>query len=329
MLFCMARHRRSLTLGILLWLAAAPTSLALRAQDSPGTKAPTPDAFRFDWPVPGSVRVEKVGVKRGNQATLRYRLELQPAAESTIRVRQRDFEFVTVNGQDATTPAMKQKLASAMAMTQAVPDLVVDPAGEYLRIDGLDAMMESFSRFQRDQKGQSEAETQRILKAMRTPEVTAALQQACSKDWSAWVGAWVGFDVPPGEQAEEVGEVPVFGATLPAKVTRRHHGAAAGHPGYVRLSITSLVEGAEAAKALAVATDALVRKAGSSPIPVGALESIRVETSLEVITEPKTLRPLRATWAKDMRLVTKDEGTHSDVESAEFRFTFEPPPAAK
>lgn len=329
MLFPMASHHRSLTLGVLLGVVGAQASLGLRAQDAPDPKAPAAAAFTFAWPVPGSVRVEKVGVKRGTTATLRYRLDLQPAAESTIRVRQLDFEFVAVNGQDATTPAMQEKLASAKALTQAVPDLVIDRAGEYLRIDGLDDMLERFGRFQREQKGQSEAESQRLMKSMRMPEVTAALQQACSKDWSAWAGAWIGFEVQPGAQAEAVGEVALFGATMPAKVTRRHHGAAEGHPGHVRLSITSLVEGAEAAKALAEAMDALVQKAGNSPIPVGALESIRLETNLEVITDPKTLRPLRAKWTKDMRLVTKDDGTRSDVESAEFRFEFEPPAAAK
>ena len=52
-----------------------------------------------------------------------------------VRVRHRDFTFLTVNGVDATTPAMQRQLATAQVLAHAVPDLLVSPQGDYLRID--------------------------------------------------------------------------------------------------------------------------------------------------------------------------------------------------
>lgn len=218
----MSRHRRVpvlLVCAILVWALASTAARTQEPTPTPSVAATESAAdFVFAWPVPGTVRVEKSGEKRG-PVKMRYRLDLQRASDTEVRVRQRDFEFLEVNGKDATTPEMQQQLAAALALTQAVPDTLVDKAGAYLRIDGIEAMIERVTAYQHEARGLSAAESERIVKSMRSPAMVDALQQACSADWQTWVGAWVGFDVPPQQQREADGVLSMLGASLPAKVT--------------------------------------------------------------------------------------------------------------
>ena len=303
---------------LLLLLSAA----ASPAQEGATDKAPTP-AFRFAWPVPSSALVTKDGEKKGEKARIRFRLEVAPDTGTDLRARMVDFEFLQVNGRDATTPEVKASLAGALALTQAVPDIIATTGGRYLRVDGFDAMIERVAKFSGDQKGQTAEQRERTLKNMRSPMMQEALQQACGSDWNTWAGAWVGFDATPGNDVTAAVEMPFMGAQLPARVTRRHHGEVAEHPDHVRLSSTTLSEGPEATAALAAAMQRVTEQTGEKPFPKDELESVRCEMVMEVVTDPRTLLPLRANRTKTIRIAMKGE-VREQGERNEYTFVWAP-----
>ncbi|MFN6193731.1 MAG: hypothetical protein ACK5BN_07915 [Planctomycetota bacterium] len=190
-------------------MCALATELA--AQDpTPPPPLPTPTTavpvaaadFLFRWPLPCTVVVEKAGDKRGKKATLSYRLEVAADGAEAVRVRHRDFTFLTVNGVDATTPAMQRQLATAQVLAHAVPDLLVSPQGDYLRIDGIDGVLENVATLAGESRGASRAQIELTIAALRTPAAQERMLQAGSGEWLSWVGAWLEFAVPAGEQRE-------------------------------------------------------------------------------------------------------------------------------
>jgi hypothetical protein len=306
-----------------LLLAAAH----LRAQESAAPERSGGEAFAFAWPVPCSAVVTKDGEKKGARTRLRFRLDLAAGEAGELRVKLGDFEFLLVDGQDATTPAMREALAPASALTQAVPDTVVSAKGDFLRIDGIDAMLERVAKFMGETKGHSAEEQARILASMRTPVMQQVLQEACSADWITWAGGWVGFDATPGSDTADVVRMPMMGASLEGAVTRRHLGAVDEHPGHVRLSAKMVAEGPEATAAFAEAMARLAKEAGGPPFPADQLEELRVETTMEVVTDPKTLLPLRAGRTKKMRVVMKGRPAREQVERHDYTFEWIKPPA--
>ncbi|MFM1871084.1 MAG: hypothetical protein RL398_506 [Planctomycetota bacterium] len=313
--------------GLLALAAAAQTP----PQPDPTAKEPAAPLV-FAWPLPATAWVTKVGTKPTGTAKLRYRIDLaavaadaaEPDRPVELRLRQTDFSFVEINGQDATTEAMQKALAQANALTQAVPDVVVDAAGAFVRIDGLDAMITRVTEYMATSKGMTEQQRRRIEFSMKAPTMRATLQQSCGDDWNLWVGAWVGTALRPGESLRGEGNLPVLTTTLPGTTTMQHHGEVEGRPGCVRLTRTVVVEGDEATARFAAAIKKMAAAGGKPPVEFDQLQSMRAELQAEVVVEAATLRPMRATRTKTIRMQVEGQEPREQVETATFEFEWLP-----
>lgn len=299
---------------LVLWIAAGSP-----AQEA-APRAVSDEAPTFAWPVPSSAVVIKEVEKASVKAKMRSRLAVSAEEGGGLRARMSDFEFLEINGNDVTTPEMKEALAPVQTMTQAVPDLLVDGKGNYLHIDGIEAMIERAVKFQGESKGRSKAANEQILELMRSPMMIELLQHSCSVDWNTWVGGWIGFDSAPGRETVGTIDMPMMGGTLPAKVTRRHLGAVAEHAGHVRLSSVLVAEGPEATAAFIAMMQRVAEQPGGRPFAGDRLEAVRAETALEVITDPRTLLPLRASRTKTIRITMQGEEPQEQVERADYTF---------
>jgi hypothetical protein len=314
--------RRSLPAAALLSVLALPAQEAPAAPESPWKPC------TFHWPVPASVLVQKDGERNGDKAKLRFRIELTAGEGTALRARMVGFEFLEMNGRDATTEAARTALAPTLALTQAVPDVVVDEHGAFLRVDGLDAMFERFAAYLGEQKGVSAAQRDRLLQTLRSPQLQETIQQACGDDWRTWVASWVGFDVAPGAEATTDVRLPFMGAEVEAKATRRNHGPVPEHPGHVRLSVTTTTAAPSTTAAFAAAMERMAAQSGGKPFPKDRLEQVQVEIVSEVVTDPQTLRPLRASRNRTMRIGMKDEPVREQVEKNAFAFDWNAPAPA-
>lgn len=302
---------------------------ALAQEPTPPPTAPPievartkPLRFVFQWPESGRVRVTKDGVKRGDAAVMDYLLEWTPRDGGGLRVQHADFHFQTVNGIDATTADRQAELAPLLFVTSILPELQVDARGLAVSVGELAPMLAKMeARLAEEQNEATRATLAKLVDAMRTGVADEAGKSGLMDDWSTWVEAWAG-DVPEaGAQLQSEGHLVHLGARLPAAVTMHHHGSADGHPDHVRLTRVALAEGEAAKTAFAEYFAAKAAEAGQQFDPARVLE-VRVELTYEVVTDPKTLRPLVAKRTRTGQIRMKGRKALAVDEVASFTFAW-------
>lgn len=278
-------------------LAALATATCLRGQE-PGEAATQAALTRFAWPVPATVQVTETALKNGKEAKMRYELRISRREDGHLRIRYGDFEFLEMAGMDVSSERMQKLLAPVFAMTSAIPDYVVNEDGEFVQADGIDEMVERVAGLLAATRGEEgEKEAERLAEAMKRPETRELLSAAVANYWNAWVGAWLGWDVPSGESAAVDTSLPFGGVEIPARLAVTHHGDAAGEEGCLRLSQRTVAEGPEVAKAVA---HVVARMAGEAANEEPG--DVSVVNEVEIVTDPKTLCPRSVRTSKVIRL---------------------------
>ena len=283
----------------------------------------------FAWPVPSRVRVTDTQTKDERTSVTRYVVELTPApAGDGVAMRCVDFEILAYTGLDLADPVAKQKAASVAAMSEAVPTLIIDPAGRARGVleddHAIDAVLAHAKEL-----GVSGEELTRVERMLRAPPVVATMRQKAFDSWMLWVGAWVGLHLAPGESLHTELEVPMpDGAIAKAPTIVRHLGlkpakAAGLPPQLAHLNADSVLEGDDVRRALGrVVADLLTQ----SPPPQGLppdpdmIESFRRTSRLSVLTDPATLRPQEASLETTQAIALKGLGSRTTLERHEYTF---------
>jgi hypothetical protein len=60
--------------------------------------------------------------------------------------------------------------------------------------------------------------------------------------------------------------------------------------------------------------------AAGAPLAPDRLESVRVDTAFETVTDPATVLPLRASMTRTIRIVLTDGETQEEVERRDYTF---------
>jgi hypothetical protein len=298
----------------------------LKATKASGRSAPLPqDAATvlstFAWPVPGSVVIIDTTTKKQRTAKSRYTMKFFRHEDGeSMRVRHEGYEFLEIEGQNAKTERMQKLVASAEAMASVIPDYRIHQSGRYLETIDLEEMLDRIMPLLTKRMGDSDEQVARIRAQFRRPEFNELMQGTLSKYWNSWVGEWIGWDVAAGKTVEQKSEANEFGVKVPCVLRRNHHGAAPDHPGHVRLSLRSVVNGQEAMDAM-VALFAKVNDKQSVQEMRDQLENATMVRHLEVITRLDTLQPA---WARfEMRTTLKQTGSDEPEEQIErHEYTF-------
>jgi hypothetical protein len=190
-------------------------ALSLAPQDTTG---PKPVTLKFGWPETGQVHVLEKVLKKGGTARTSYDLSWVPDPEGDgILVSHSNFKFLTVNGMDATHPAIKDQLAEAAAMASAVPRIRVDAEGYLVEVEPLDEMLDRmFAPDSIMTEGLKNREA--VEKMMRTPQMQQVVSAKIGGLWSNWVGLWVDEEVERGGgQVYEI-DMDISGGVVPEMV---------------------------------------------------------------------------------------------------------------
>lgn len=314
---------------IVLWPLLLSLMPALAQEPAPPPTTPPAEAARakplrfvFQWPETGRVRVTKDGVKRGDAAVMDYLLEWTPRDDGGLRVQHSDFHFRTVNGIDATTAERQAELAPLLFVTSILPELGVDARGLAVSVGGLGPMLaKAEAKLAEEQNEATRATLTKLVAAMRTPVAEEAGKSGLMDDWSTWVEAWAGDLPEAGAQLQSEGHLVHLGARLPAVVTLHNHGSAEGHPDHVRLTRVALAKGDAAKAAFAEFFVAKLAESGQEFDPARVLE-VRVELTYEVVTDPKTLRPLTAKRTRTGQVRMKGRKPLPVAETSTFTFAW-------
>lgn len=274
------------------------------------------ESFRFDWPVPGEVRVTAHAEKRGEQSTAAYTVRLEPLADGELGARFEDFRFLNLNGVDATEASVAAQLGPLTALTSALPTLRLSPDGQYLGTAGLEAVTE---RVFAALEGQLDPATlARLREQFASPRMRALMQQKSGELWNAWVGAWNGVDIEPGGRLQASVPVEVLGRTLAQKILVEHLGPAPRYDGRAHLRMTTLLEGPEVVSLVAGLIEGLAPP--GERVDPNDFSLARSTTVLEVITDAATLRPRWASVLREVFIRRADGERHERVDRQTFTF---------
>lgn len=283
---------------------------------------PTPLRFVFQWPDEGRVRVTKEGLKLGDTTVMDYLLQWSPRDGGGLRLQHSDFHFRSVNGIDATTADRQEELAPLLFLTSILPELHVDARGLAVGVGELGPMIaKAEARIAAEENEATRAKLTELVAVLRTPMAEEGGKSSLMDDWFTWVDAWSGDLPEAGAQRKFAGHLVHLGARLPAAVTLQNDGSAEGQPDHVRLFRVALAEGDAAKAAFAEFFATKLAEAGQE-FDLSRVLDVRVELTHEVVTDPKTLRPLTAKRTRTGQIRLKGRKALTVDEVATFTFAW-------
>ncbi|MCY1029966.1 hypothetical protein OV207_00720 [Corallococcus sp. BB11-1] len=258
------------------------------------TQAGVP-AFKFAWPVPSRVGITERVVSEREHATLKYDGVLtarKPGPGATLH-----FE----NLQQVEPAARKNPPGTAgtedlkaLLITFTKPDLLLSETGALTRIEGLEPALGSAVTVLEPDPQERESHRAR----WDTPLFQNQVRDRAELTWAAWVGTWSGVRLASGEERTKAVRLRHPNGPLEQRSTLRHRGAVAGTSGAVRLEWEMSLDGAPYRQVVArtreLRCSAALARNPSDPCAAEVLESASSVTTVELVTEPGTLRPFSA-----------------------------------
>ncbi|RKH11819.1 hypothetical protein D7V97_10215 [Corallococcus sp. CA053C] len=274
-------YLRSSGFPLLIALALSGGGPALSAGAPP---AVTP--FKFAWPVPSRVGITERVVSERETVTLKYDAVL------TARKAGTGFELHFENLQQVEPDGRKDTAdTKALVATFTKPTLVLSATGA---LTGLDEVDPALGRAVTVLEPAPEAR-ESLRSRWDTPLFQTLLRDRAEDTWNAWVQTWSGVALAPGQERTQTVRIRHPNGPLEQRSTLHHRGAVAGTPGAVRLEWETALDGASYRQVIARSRElrcntALVRNP-SDPCAAEVLESASNMTTVELVTEPDTLRP--------------------------------------
>ena len=272
------------------------------------------ERFIFAWPVPVSVGVEAEVERRDVRSRARYVVDLRAAEDGELALDFRDFEFLSLNGEDARDPRVAAAIAPLAAVTGALPTMRLSAAGEYLGTRGLNLVVQRIEQLlPADMDTQ---QRQQISRGLRSPQMQSMMAQRSGDTWNTWVGAWNGLDIEPGGTLSAKAPLEVMGRAIEQEVLFEHLGADQTYPGHVRLRMTALIEGPE----IIALIGGIAEQFGAGDDGAGGLRSAMSRTVTEIVTHPHHLRLRYAEISNEVVVRESNGKAHRRQERKTYRF---------
>jgi len=303
------------TLGALSLLAVPTALLGCLPLSAPGAGTETVEPTRFDWPAEGRCRVTVSSQVSWGAMKSSYDLVIRAAPDHGLRLHVENFEILELDGVAATEPEVRPNVALLRPAAGAFPDFVVSSRGELVEVVGYEEAVDALLV---ELTGEASGEAERQIlagfaQALKGPMAEAKRRQSRGM-WDTWVESWIGWELAPGSREESEGETRVAGDTIPVLFVRTHEGAAEDAPGHVRLRMETSIERDAALEEALRKRLAIDREMGADGF------TFEQRWLFRVVTDPRTLRPLRATTETYTLRVSDGEVREEDPERESYTF---------
>lgn len=275
--------------------------------------APAASPLRFDWPDVAEADVIASGSFGGYTSKAAYRLYAARGGDGDYLIEFREAHLLEVDGETVDQEDPDPRL---QAMLAVLPALRVDGTGvvtDILGFDRLLARMTAALPVEDPARGQ-------LLDMFSSPELRQLLADRVTDDWEAWVGAWVGVEVAPGQTVEFTTETEAYGQLIPTSVRIEHLGVEGDDAKLVRLRLRSRMSGPELVKALRGALEAMSQTFGTPADEAERVQSAAKSTEIELLTDPDTLLPHYSLIEDRMHLEMQGEEPIEQRERREIEF---------
>jgi hypothetical protein len=303
--------------------AEEPTRAAPKEPTRAPPKATAPEAgptLRFAWPSPSRVSVTERILKKGKRSVVGYDALLSPRPGGGYEVKIDKFQFLEMEGRALPQGPLPPELKAAVAMAGAFPTLVLSAEGEVVDVVGMEEVIQRTLPLIPEEKGMRE----QVRKALSQPAMVEMMKQRMGDFWRTWVGAWVGADMAAGEERSGTVPMQLPSGPVDSQVTMHHRGTDAAHKGSVHLEVETVLEGEPFRKAMVGVVSQMIQASApkeQAPDLDSMLKSARRVSTVEVVTDPATLRPYRARMAQVTKLLMAGQ-EREEREEHEYSFTW-------
>jgi hypothetical protein len=296
-------------LALLTACGGGDRSAPAPARVAPPAASTAPATFTFDWSPPCAVPVVERRHQKGHDTVVRYRLELRPLRDGELAVDHVGFVALSVDGIDLSGPQHAREAAEFTKLAALYPSIVIDLEGNYLRAEGMLELLEQILMSEPPEKRDE------MREYMTAPGVLEPMAQKYAEPWLVAVSMWSGMTLAPGKS------LVAYDGTI------EHLGM---DDGLAHLRYTSRLEGAALAafmeSTLRSMFDEIMARSPDAPFDfedfIAKLDGFR-EATIEVITDPATLRPRRSKSEVRGELRFGEEPTPLPSERHELEFDWE------
>lgn len=324
----------SIRLQSLLVLTALLAACA-GTQKSSVASAATPPA----GPVPEGPVTPRFGWPEGLSAEVTYTTSRLRTGEETESGESR-YRMVVKGEGDALAVVsedlqLSEEQKKALGGTEAVniPTVVVSRAGDFVRVEGADAVLAKVEHLL-DEQGQKGEQKQQVLGMLRK-----AVTEGAKETWTLQVAGWRGVTLEPGKpltRQASLSPSTLANVVVPVTETLTYPEAVPCAQGEtekrcVRLTLQSKPVEAELPQVKAAFLEK-VKALGGGQGPDYAIDELQVEYFTELVTEPATLVPHHVRTSRRTRVVFlagKEQRTEDDQrEDSEYDFVYGAKPEA-
>lgn len=266
--------------------------------------------LRYDWQ-PGRIDVIERSHKKGHAATLAYTLVSERRADQ-LWIQYVDMHFLEFDGRKADEPGLREQLEPIERQLATYQfGIRISPEGEYLGLVELDEILAAVRALD-PSKGEE------IAQFLADPEVRPMIEQAAGKPWQAWVGAWNGLALAPGEYETEVVH-DIGGVAITESLHYEHLGYESG---YVRLRYDGTIVDPQFGLAIFEMVDSMIPDA-KKKLEAGEIfeqMDVRRDVIIEALVRPESLVPAWVRMTENIRIAAGEE-KQERFESHEWTFT--------
>ncbi len=302
--------------------ASAPKSPPASGAPTPAGPVPEgPIAPRFAWPAGLTAQV--------TYSTSRLRSGEDPeSGESRYRmVVKGEGDVLKVVSEDVELPPEEQQ-AVAAAEPVSIPTVVVNGSGDFLRVEGAEAVLEKVEKVL-EQQGQTGEQREQVLGILRS-----AVVEGAKETWHVQVAAWRGVTLEPGKpvtRPARMSPAALASVVVPVTETLSYEGAVPCAEGETEKRCVRLTLQAKPVESelpgVKAAFLARVKALAGGDAPEYTVDELHVELRTELVTEPGTLKPHRVRTTRRTRVVflagKEDRSEDDQREEVEYVYVYD------
>jgi len=316
---------------IVATMVLSPLSICMGAANTSNETAPDAPAstkacyqanqqgsMSFDWPRSGKVAVTEQISKKGMVVDMAYDLVIEPAKNHNLRLSYENFELLTFNGEDAKDPKHANAVQAIKTMSQMVPELIVSATGEFVDIDISEQVIDKIMKQMPKQQGKNAPSLSQIRQMLTSPQMQAVQKTKIEQTWNALVGSWVGFPNHPGKKYQCVEQKQAFGGNVTFDISYQQLPSPANkqYSGMTQINFVSSAQPKQAVEAMLKAFASVPKEQQPK------FESVKQQSNVSIVTDPKTLRPVSVTTEVISAVQVVGKPANEKVETHRYRFNW-------
>jgi hypothetical protein len=204
--------------------AASTTAAAPRASGHAAGASFT--TTRFDWPVPGTVRVEQHRSKDQRKASFRYELHVCPHASDSLSVNMTGMQVIFIEGLDKADPRYPKMAAMLAKLISDLPTLLVSKDGRAVDVLGIERVLENLKAtrvaMEKAERGEPDPSA---AEPVPDAQLIQRLKNRASDPWRTWVEQWTRWPALASARASTRERLLGFGAQPMVEARRKQQGS--------------------------------------------------------------------------------------------------------